>query len=103
MRGKFVFAAVTAGAALATAMATPANADPTTDAIFIEVLDEQGIPYTSASDAIAVANGVCVFMSEGNSLEGAVLQVSEESGLGVEESGFFVGAATQAYCSEYSP
>jgi Protein of unknown function (DUF732) len=103
VRAEFVFAAVTTGAALAMAMAAPANADPTTDAIFIQVLDEEGIPYTSASDAIDVANGVCVFMSEGNSLQDAVVQVSAESGLGVEDSGFFVGAATQAYCQEYSP
>jgi hypothetical protein len=55
MRGKFLFVAVAAGAALATGLAAPAYAD---DDIFISVLDEEGIPYTSASDAILVANGV---------------------------------------------
>jgi hypothetical protein len=102
MRAKFVFSAMVAGAALATAMAAPAYADET-DSIFISVLDEEGIPYTTASDAIAVAKGVCVFLSEGNSLEDAALQVSKESGLDIEPSGFFVGAATAAYCPDKSP
>ena len=52
MRGKFVLSAVAAGVA----MAAPANAD-NTDSIFVSVLDEQGIPYTQASDAILVSKG----------------------------------------------
>jgi hypothetical protein len=63
MRGKFVLSAVAAGVA----MAAPANAD-NTDSIFVSVLDEEGIFYTTASDAILVAKGVCVFLNEGNSL-----------------------------------
>jgi Protein of unknown function (DUF732) len=102
MRWKFVFSAVVAGAALATGLAAPAYADETDD-IFISVLDEEGIPYTSAEDAILVANGVCAYLSEGNTLEDATLEVMNESGLGVEQSGFFVGAATAAYCPDESP
>jgi len=102
MRGKFVFSAVAAGIALATGMAAPAYADET-DSIFISVLDEEGIPYTKASDAILVAKGVCVVMSEGSSLEDATLQVMQESGLGAEQSGFFVGAATASYCPSLAP
>src|SRR5688572_21233461 len=102
MRGKFIFATVVAGAALATGLAAPAYADEIDD-IFISVLDEEGIPYTSASDAILVANGVCVFLSEGNTLEDATVKVMNESGLGAQESGFFVGAATAAYCPDESP
>ena len=102
MRGKFVFSAVAAGVVLATGMAAPAYADET-DSIFISVLDEEGIPNTKASDAILVAKGVCVVVSEGSTLEEATLQVMEESGLGVEQSGFFVGAATAAYCPDLNP
>jgi len=98
MRGKFVLSAVAAGVA----MAAPANAD-NTDCIFVSVLDEEGIFYTTASDAILVAKGVCVFLNEGNSLTDATLQVKKESGLSVEQSGFFVGAATAAYCPSQSP
>jgi hypothetical protein len=102
MRGKFVFSAVAAGIVLATGMAAPAYADEN-DSIFISVLDDEGIPYTKASDAILVAKGLCVFLAEGNTLEDATLQVMEESGLGVEESGFFVGAATASYCPSENP
>jgi hypothetical protein len=56
MRGKFVFSAVAAGIALATAMGAPAYAD-NTDAIFISVLDEEGIPYTKASAAHSGGQG----------------------------------------------
>lgn len=103
MRARYLISTMVAGAALATGLAAPAYAEAETDAIFISVLDEEGIPYTSATDAITVANGVCVFLSEGNSLEDATLQVMNDSGLGVEQSGFFVGAATAAYCPEQSP
>ena len=72
MRGKFVLSAVAAGVA----MAAPANAD-NTDSIFVSVLDEEGIFYTTASDAILVAKGVCVFLNEGNSLTDATLQVKK--------------------------
>jgi len=74
-----------------------------TDSIFVSVLDEQGIPYTQASDAILVAKGVCVSLNEGNSLTDATLQVKNESGLSVEQSGFLVGAAAAAYCPSQSP
>jgi hypothetical protein len=102
MRGKFVFSAVAAGIALATAMGAPAYAD-NTDAVFISVLDEEGIPYGKTSDAILMAKGVCVFLGDGKSLQDATIQVVEESGLGVKQSGFFVGAATAAYCPSESP
>ena len=46
---------------------------------------------------------MCVYLSEGSSLRDATMQVMEESGLGVEQSGFFVGAATAAYCPSESP
>jgi uncharacterized protein DUF732 len=102
MRGKFLFSAVTAGIALATSMAAPAYAD-NTDSIFVSVLDEEGIPYSSASDAVLVARGVCVFLEEGNSLTDATVQVMKETGMAAEQSGFFVGAATAAYCPSESP
>jgi Protein of unknown function (DUF732) len=102
MRAKFVFSAMVAGAALATALAAPANADDT-DSIFISVLDDEGITYPSTSEAVTMAHGVCVHLSEGNSLEATATQLSKETGLEIEPAGFFVGAATAAYCPQHSP
>lgn len=102
MRGKFIFSVVVAGAALATGLAAPASAEEADD-IFVSVLDGEGIPYPSAEEAVKLANGVCVFMSEGNSLEDAVGEVMKETGLELEQSGFFVGAAAASYCPEHAP
>ena len=102
MRGKFMFSVVVAGAALATGLAAPAYAEETDD-IFVSVLDGEGISYPSAEEAVLVANGVCAYMSEGNSLEDAVGEVMKETGLELEQSGFFVGAAAASYCPEYAP
>ncbi len=102
MRGKFMFSVVVAGAALATGLAAPAYAEETDD-IFVSVLDGEGISYPSAEEAVLVANGVCAYMSEGNSLEDAVGEVMKETGLELEQSGFFVGAAAASYCPEHAP
>ncbi len=102
MRGKFLFSVAVAGAALATGLAAPAYAEEADD-IFVSVLDGEGISYPSAEDAVLVANGVCAYMSEGNSLEDAVGEVMKETGLELEQSGFFVGAAAASYCPEHAP
>lgn len=102
MRGKLIFSVVVAGAALATGLAAPAYAEEADD-IFVSVLDGEGIPYPTAEEAVLVANGVCAYMSEGNSLEDAVGEVMKETGLKLEQSGFFVGAAAASYCPELAP
>lgn len=102
MRGKFALMAVAAGTALATLSAAPAYADEIDD-IFIGVLDDEGIPYTSPGEAITVANAVCSYMADGNTLVDATYQVMEDSGLGAADSGFFVGAAAAAYCPDFAP
>jgi hypothetical protein len=70
--------------ALATGLAAPAYAEETDD-IFVSVLDSEGISYPSAEEAVLVANGVCVYMSEGNSLEDAVSEVMKQTGLELEQ------------------
>lgn len=102
MRGKLVFSLVGAGVAVATCLASPAHADGTDD-VFIGVLDDEGIGYPSASEAIRVAGLVCEFLGEGNSLLDATSEVAEASGMSIEDSGFFVGAATASYCPSESP
>jgi hypothetical protein len=102
MRGKFVLSLVGAGVAVATTLASPAHADATDD-VFLGVLDDEGITYPSATEAITAAVAVCDFLGEGNSLLGATTEVADATGLSVEDSGFFVGAATASYCPSESP
>ncbi len=102
MRGSLLFSAVTAGIVLTTAMAVPAYADDN-DSVFIGVLDQHGIGYNSPNDAISAAKQVCGFLSQGGSITDATTEVANQSGLTPDQSGFFVGAATAAYCPNESP
>lgn len=102
MRGKFAVSVAAMGLALATTMAAPAQADDTDD-IFISVLDEEGITYTSKVDAVRAAYSVCEFLLDGNTLVDATSEVSDSTDLSIEDAGFFVGAASASYCPSEAP
>ncbi len=97
MRGKIILSALVAAAGLATLTATPAFADDTDD-IFISALEGQGIPVTTSDDAIALAEAVCEYVAAGQPAEQVAVEISGPANWSVEQSGFFVGAATQSYC-----
>lgn len=100
MRGSVITSAVTlmsAVAGLATALAAPAVADPNDD-VFINVIRNEGIPFSSAQNAINLASAVCDYVGAGQAPEQVAVEISEPAGWTVEQSGFFVGAATQTYC-----
>jgi hypothetical protein len=103
MRGKIILSALVAAVGLATLTATPAFADDTddtddTDDIFISALEGQGIPVTTSDDAIALAEAVCEYVAAGQPAEQVAVEISGPANWSVEQSGFFVGAATQSYC-----
>ena len=97
MRGKIILSALVAAVGLATLTATPAFADDTDD-IFISALEGQGIPVTTSDDAIALAEAVCEYVAAGQPAEQVAVEISGPANWSVEQSGFFVGAATQSYC-----
>jgi uncharacterized protein YbjT (DUF2867 family) len=97
MRGKILFSAVVAAAGLATALAAPAFADETDD-IFINAIETEGIPYSSADNAITLADAVCDYVAAGQAPEQVAVEIMGPAGWTVEQSGFFVGAATGSYC-----
>lgn len=96
MRGTF-FIATLAAAGLATALAAPAFADETDD-IFIAALEQEGIPFSTAGNAIELAGAVCEYAAAGQDKTQIALEIMEPAGWSPEQSGFFVGAATQSYC-----
>ncbi len=102
MRGSRVLTGAVAGLAMATVMAAPATADDN-DAVFIHVLDQQGIAYPSVADAVHAANAVCAYLDHGNTLTEATTELADQTGLDIGEAGFFVGAATVSYCPQYRP
>lgn len=93
-------AAVLGGAAL---IAAPiANADSTDD-VFLQVLTQQGIRLSGLSDQTVVnaGHGVCQDWSQGATLPQTLADVKSALSLSDENSGFFIGAATQSYCPQY--
>ena len=97
MRGKIIFSAAVAATGLATALAAPAFATPTDD-VFIGALQSEGIPFSSAGNAIELAGAVCEYAGAGQDPTQIALEIMGPAGWSAEQSGFFVGAATQSYC-----
>ncbi|MGE0217099.1 DUF732 domain-containing protein [Mycolicibacterium sp.] len=97
MRGKIILSAVAVGAGLAAGTAAPAVAD-TMDDVFISVLEDEGVPFSTADNAIALAHAVCEYVAAGQPEEQVAVEISGPAGWSVTQSGFFVGAATQTYC-----
>lgn len=97
MRGKIVFSAAVAAAGLATALAAPAFAQDTNE-VFISALESEGIPFSSSDNAIELAHAVCEYAGAGQDKTQIALEIMEPAGWTPEQSGFFVGAATQSYC-----
>jgi hypothetical protein len=85
--------------AVATALATahPALAQPDDDG-FIDVIQDDGIPFANAEYAIDLASAVCDYVGAGQAPAQVAVVISEPAGWTVEQSDFFVGAATRAYC-----
>ncbi|KUI34125.1 hypothetical protein AU197_05870 [Mycobacterium sp. IS-1590] len=96
MRGTILFSAVV-GVAMALGTAAPALADDTDD-IFVAVLEDEGIPFSSPKNAIDLAHAVCDYVAAGQKPEQVAVEISGPAHWSVEQSGFFVGAATQSYC-----
>ncbi|CAN3130442.1 DUF732 domain-containing protein [Mycobacterium sp. smrl_JER01] len=96
MHGRLLFAAA-AATGLTVALAAPAVADETDD-IFISALESQGIPFSTADNAIQLAGAVCEYAAAGQDPTQIALEIMEPAGWTAEQSGFFVGAATQSYC-----
>ena len=90
-----VAAAGVTAAALVTA--APAYANPADDA-FIDTVTSHGITFPSTEYAIDTAHQVCDRIDSGQSPASVATEISGNSGLGVDDTGFFVGAAIGVYC-----
>jgi hypothetical protein len=83
------------------ASVSTAHADPTDDQ-FVAALKSQGITdHTSTAHAIEAGHFVCVKLDNGSSVEDVVNDVLQSSSMPTYHSGFFVGAAIDAYCPRH--
>ena len=97
MRGKIVCSTVVAAVGLATFAAPSATADHTDDT-FIGAIESEGIPFSTADEAIALAEAVCAYVSAGQPAEQVAGDISGLGNWSEEQSGSFVQAAAQSYC-----
>src|ERR1700739_1271870 len=83
-------------------IATPiANADSTDDA-FLHALSAQGITWSNGEDktVVNVGHGVCADWANGFTFQQTFADVKTLQ-LSDTNSGYLIGAATQAYCPQY--
>jgi hypothetical protein len=78
-------------------LAAPASADGS-DGTFLLSLDNGGVAYGEAGDAISWAHTVCDFMDEGKSMSRATTVFQAAKGWSIDDAGYFVGAAANTYC-----
>jgi len=97
MVGRIVGTAGVAAAGLALMAAAPAFAD-TDDDLFVSVIDREAIPYSSAENAIVLAEAVCEYVAAGQAPEQVAIEISGPASWSVEQSDFFVTTATEVYC-----
>lgn len=94
-------AAATAAVGLA-ALGTAATATATaSDAIFIDVISEHGIGFSTPEAAVDAGHVVCELVDYGAAPLEAAEVVSQESGLSSGNAAFFVGASIATFCPEY--
>jgi Protein of unknown function (DUF732) len=80
-----------------------AHAD-TNDNKFLASLKTEGITdHVSASHAIEAAHSVCQKLDSGESPTQVANDVLNSSTMPAYHSGYFVGAAIDAYCPQYAP
>jgi len=80
-----------------TVVAAPVVAQPTDDD-FIDVIEDEGIPFANSEDAIDLASAVCDYVDQGQAPAQVAVEISDPAGWTVEQSDLFVGAATRTYC-----
>lgn len=93
-------AALLAGMAVSAAPFANAGA---TDDVFLQALGQQGITFTNLSNqtVVNVGHGVCQDWANGATLPQTLSDVKGALGLSDNNSGYFIGAATQSYCPQY--
>ncbi|MGV0624478.1 DUF732 domain-containing protein [Mycolicibacter minnesotensis] len=82
-------------------LAAPAVADPASDSTFLGALDQMGISYPSAADAVAGGQAVCQYLVEGHTPNQAAKGVKNANpSLTLTKASQFVHIAHAAYCNQ---
>lgn len=88
-----------------TPVAPPTTEAPSDDidTLFLQVLRQNTDSWDNIPDdaVVSLAESMCGAWDEGSSFRD-IASIFLKNGYSPEESGFFIGAGTQAYCPEYS-
>jgi hypothetical protein len=91
------FAVLLSAAALLSA--APASAGSPDDA-FVAALAKDGITMSSPNSAIAAARTVCAELGDNQNTSVLAMSLMKDTGLSLQQSGYFVGASMSAYCPQ---
>lgn len=99
-RRTLAYAAVAVAGTLS--LSAPASADAQ-DSSFLFALDQAGISYPDAADAVAGAHSVCDYLVAGHNPKQAAKGVKNANpSLTLTTANLFVGIARAVYCAEES-
>jgi hypothetical protein len=91
-------AGILCGAAVVVAPTAHADADQA----FMSVLSQNGITWSSDQTVIAAGHGVCVDWAQGANFQQVYNDAKNAMSLTDSNIGVFIGAATAAYCPQYT-
>lgn len=103
MTTKHYLAALLVAVGAATAFAAPAAADNETDDRFIGILEQEGVPVKTDSEALSLAHTTCQQLKSGVSLQGVLSSVQNATGWPRSDSINFGKYAVLAFCPEAMP
>ncbi len=87
--------------AAATALASPAYADPNPDAGFLTTLDKASITYHSGPEAVAAAHQVCDWINQGQARSEVIKTVAAGNpGFSMSDAAKFTTLSERAYCAQ---
>ncbi|MCH9735080.1 MAG: DUF732 domain-containing protein [Actinomycetia bacterium] len=101
MKIAIAYVATTALAAAALATAPAAFADPEDD--FLILISKGGITWPPEKTALVIETGkaVCGDFAKGASFDQEVADLRSATSWSEDRAGYFIDAATQAFCPEY--
>lgn len=96
---RWIAAAIGATTLISAGPSARADTDP--DAAFISAIDQAGIEYTNAADAVAVGREVCAYLGAGHHSDAAAraVRISNRS-ISVKNAARFVAFSQMAFCPD---
>ncbi|OBG22816.1 DUF732 domain-containing protein [Mycobacterium sp. 852002-51057_SCH5723018] len=90
------------GAAAVGLAVAGAAAAGTVDDAFVAQMKSHGIAFSSPDQAVNQGHQVCTELAAGKNAAAITIETMDRAHLNPRQAGYFVGAAAQAYCPQFS-